>query len=552
MSVPFSIENIATPEELEMISGMTVTYQDGEDLLVFLPEMRNDQFNALLLLEILYFQSRGGEITEEFIKDSLLDQCVKDINQFMDSFTLVSLLFLKKTWSNLDKEKYKIFKTQYGSAAKLIAFYRDAASGGKKNIIFAETISKYVLLSTSSEIAFDRNTVKYLKEEEVQIFYKGLVIGDRFDLILPLSQVKTQIWKARDTVSNVNRAIKFLPIEMFEDAPGMKAALKAGNFKKIKDIATAANLDFQNRKLLKMLGDDSSGYLMIDFSMQTQHVYIVMEYYDGSLDKIKVKSIQATIMSLLTLLLKFHTSGFCFNNISPAHIVRKSTDIEDKDYREKEREKKRHDDTEAEVFHLIDFSRVSGFYEVVTDYSKSGYASLNIMMGYKSMPYDDVESLLYVAEFLIGGQDIVFPDSKIEKEMKKTLAPFNDRIRDAISKVRAMRQKDEFAVTGEQHPDTEEYVNELYYTEGGFGNIFYELFDGFEEVSTVGVSLHPSEEALVMRIKVDMQSSHLFEALKSSIQIDEMALKIMNHIKYGVEYQTTDQNLINRFLRTPL
>lgn len=551
MSLPFNIENIISRDELKLISSMTLNYQDGEDLLVFTPEMRSEQFNALILLEILHFQSTGGEdLTDDFLANSILNQCVVDINHLFDSFTLASLLYLQKNWSNLDKDRYKIFRNQYAAGSKLIAFYRAIAEGGSKNIIFAETISKYLLFTTSAEIAFDKNTAKYLKYEDKPLFYPGLSIGERFDLISPLSQTKTQIWKARDTVMKVNRALKFYPIEMFADADEMKAALKSGNVKKIRDAAASLNADFQNRNLLKMLGESTSGYLMLDYSMITRSIYMVMECYDGSLDKINVKSLGETIMSLLELLMKLHTSGFCFNNITPSHIVRKSSDSEDKDSKDRVRE--RHNESESEVFHLIDFKRVSPFLGNVIDYSTSGYTSLGLLSGNRALPYDDVESLLYIAEFLIGGQPLDFPSEIVERELKKTLEPFNDRIRNAIVRVRNLRQQDEYAVTGEHHPDTEEYIKLLYYGEGGFGAIFEEMFDGFEEVSNLAIVLHPSEEALAMRIKVDMASSHLFEALKTGHQVDEMALKIMNHIKFGVEYTASDQNLINRFLKAPI
>lgn len=383
------------------------------------------------------------------------------------------------------------------------------------------------------------------EEEEEYSPKRGLMISGKYNLQTLLSGREgnvtldnTQVWKAG--VKDHNVSIKFTPIEQFFEVEGMKLAagqLKKNKYKvnerKVKDILENVDLDYINRCKSHFSGfKNQAEFRMMGYSIITKSSFLISEYYEegnmiDAFDKYISKA--SVIEELFLLMLSFHKSGFSFNNLNPKHIMLK------------------YDKENDEEFHLIDFSRMSDFAEEVINTQEPGFASLNALNNGLIYPYDDLESLMYVVEYLITREYPSYESREAEIEEKKELTHYSEGIRTIIKQIRSMRAEDNFVVKSIDYGENlEDIIDEIY---GTFYEDLLELGSSLDNfVNIPDAELSTSELELVNRILLDMSSSSIFSGMIGTEEFTTYALKIKNVVKFDFTYPTKEQQLIDNFL----
>lgn len=373
----------------------------------------------------------------------------------------------------------------------------------------------------------------------------GLMISGKYNLKKILSGKEgnvtlenTQVWKA--SVKDHDVSIKFTPIEQFFEVEGMKLAagqLKKNKHKvdekKVKNILEKVDLDYLNRCKSHFAGfKNQAEFRMMGYSIITKSSFLLSEYYEegnmiDSFDKYISKA--SVIEDLFMMMLSFHKSGHSFNNLNPKHIMLKYNEDND------------------EEFHLIDFSRMSDFAEEVINTQEPGFASLNSLNNGNMYPYDDLESLMYVIEYLITREYPSYENKEVEIEEKKELTHYSEGVRIIIKQIRSMRAGDDFVAQGIDYGENlNEAVEEIYET---IYEKLLELGASLDNVVNIpDAELSKSELELVNKILLDMSSSSVFSGMIGTEEFTTYALKIKNVVKYDFTYPTKEQRLINMFL----
>lgn len=383
-------------------------------------------------------------------------------------------------------------------------------------------------------------------EENIQLEPK-MVIASKYLLIElisgepgPITVDNAQVWHAELKRKPV--AIKFVSLELFIDDEEFYAALgynKKGEFDikrfkvdKINKLLGKLNLDYGNRLLVSEF-EHSSVYREVGYSDIANACYLIMDYYpDGDLTKCKDKLISKTeaLVNILEVIMKLHKLGFSFNNISPKHIMLK------------------YDKKGEEAFFFVDFTRMSSFGQVFENVQKKGFASLNALEGGLIYPYDDIESFMYVVDYLMSGTYPSFESLEDEAEAKRSLESYNPGVAEAITLLRELRQQDEDVMNGEEYNphELEEKINTIY---SNYFPAIEELFESFNVVKSIqGTDLKQSEKRLLERIMIDMSTSEEFGAMTGTEEFNTYAIKIMNCVLFGCKYIEQEQQHIDSFL----
>jgi hypothetical protein len=201
-----------------------------------------------------------------------------------------------------------------------------------------------------------------------------------------------------------------------------------------------------------------------------------------------------------------------------------------------------------EVFNLIDFVRLSIFGEEVQNFQKHGFASLNALTEGKMYPYDDLETFMYIVDYLISGINPHYESLEEEIECKENLSIYSSGIAEMIIYLRELRQIDPDVMDGAMyHPhETVDKIEDIY---SKIIDQMTELFATFNVIKSIkGTSLKTSEKKLLEKVMADMATSRQFGEMKETDDFNTYALKIVNCVMYGCRYAEGEQNLIDSFL----
>lgn len=534
-----------------------------------LSKNRNRYINALIYLVLKdseldgYLYSRDGKLNTSEIKAQAIKYLFRDANDLFYKLTVHIFRTLTKDsdaylpYINMDVI-YNIVQ-DINPSKQIERYIMDVFRSENHSTVrfpFQDVLRKYVFHEIETEIKFEKMLMDKMMtlEETEQISQNGddrlapkMQISNKYSLVklisgedAPVSVDNTQVWKGAHRSRDI--AIKFVSIDKFRDnVPGMNEALgytkkrfdiKKFSENKINELLKSANKDYKNRVLASSF-EYASQYKEVGYSNISRACYMVMEYYpEGNLTQCTDKLISRieALIQILGVIYSLHKLGYSFNNISPMHIMMK------------------YNGKNEEEFHLIDFKRMTTFGEESDDPQHSGFASLNALTNGALYPYDDIESFLYVADYLISGSYPQFEDLNEEANAKETLEIYNDGIADLIRKIRDMRQEDPYVTNGEAYPlvSVDEIIDEIYADVAG---LVQELLETFKEIKNIpGAQLHPSEKKLVDKIIADMLASHEFGAMAGTEALNTFALKIKNVVLYNARYPIEEQLLIDEFL----
>lgn len=541
-----------------------------------LPKNRNRSLNAILCFSVLndgidYYNEVEGYITDpediqtykvydlngyenylvrslgENCKVMILDMCLHLLVR-MRLFTQYNIMIVEKIIESMNVhqiiEKYLV----------------DCTENPKIRFPFEELFSKYVFeddeyfQSDENEIKFEKMILSKMAtyDENIQIensdraLLPKMLVGGKYVLEELISGVEgqnieignSQVWKASNAFKKC--AIKFISIDYFMDEDMENAMGKTKNGynpkkyseKKILDLVKANHQDYVNRSKIPQY-PYASNYKEVGYDSRARACYLVMEFYEeGNLFECRDKLIQKTeaILNILNVLYELHNLGYSFDNLNPAHIML------------------RYNSKNEEEFHLVDFARMTTFGET-SEMSPSvhGFASHNSLLGGVQYPHDDIESLLYVADYLLSGNIQEFSSTEDEIEQKESLECYSDGIRELIMKLRDQRQNDVNDLEDVEFDSTNsgEFVSAVYEQ---FVDDLAEFLSNFKEVRKIaGADLHKSEERVVDAIMNDMVTYAAFQDMDIDT-LQTMALKIKNCVLYGCKYPLQEQMIIDEFL----
>ena len=490
----------------DAIKTSTLKFRDIE----IAPETRTESFNIFLTigLTIANLEDEVKSELDYFIENYLSEYCVYAFRQIVQSiinYILEERGIEKKSFDFrrfFEKHDNLVDKFESG----LLNFKGTESKPG--SVVMCNTIDKYVLHLVDGEIAFDRAMDEYIRVT----FSPGKNIDNRYTLIKQLSNDKSEIWSCKDRYDKFY-AIKFRPIEELLEGKEELEKLKPT---RLAEIAKERNPDYVKRKTLSVI----SGIIIGGYASDIQMAYFVTDLYEGSLDHIEVLSVREPILKIFKILNAIHKQGISFNNISPQHVVVKEGN-----------------------YHLLDYKRITRLGDIVQVVSESGYASLSLLKGRKVYPYDDIESLLYLTDYLMGNK-IIYGSVEEEIELKESLTVYNPRISNAIKKIRQIRSADSNANQGVIPSDIVSYIDEVY---SKISKIFRELFEGYKgKVHVVG-NFNSEDVELVEDIKNRILATDIPVRIGEE-NVDNFVVKVENYIKYNVRYSAEDQALINSFL----
>jgi len=516
-------------DEFKSVSESSLMFRNKNGINVEItPEQRSTQTNVFLYLTVIFLNDSGIEPDI----DTLINNSIEVFNDIINIFAFRGLKSLNENTDNFDMGKFDEYKQEKNFQNMLETYFENISNGIETEIPFHNTISKYYLGIMVGNNSFEKTLQKFIIAQEKEELYEGLTLMDRYVFISPLSTSGMKIWKVKDTRVNKDAAIKMFPIEMFNYINNLDKLVNDGNVIKIIELLKEYMLEYRNWFMLKSFSNKTS-FMTVGYSTKLKMAFIVTELFEGSLDKVKFSSNIEAIQKIFVYLNEIHMLGFTYNNLDLSHLMVKNGDIYFIGFRK-----------------LVEFGK--NLESIDVNYNGT-YGSLNLIQNGLLYPYDDIESLLYISNDLYTDSKVKFNDIYDEIDKKTTLSIFMANIKNAIEQVRRNRYNDIYVATNKPIDDIKNYVNLLYdetYENEithekliGFNEIFVENIMDISEVTVIPADLHPSEEAMVKKIKMYM---HYSTNIQSS---DEMALKIMNVIMNGVTYEPQDQFLIDSFLR---
>lgn len=504
--------------EFKTISESTITFGSGDSKLVFPPESRNITFNVILCISLGYYvQVEKNTVLDliDFVQNQLFSITLSLFEKVFDQFVLALASRFGKSSNDINWRECDDFKR---GTNQYLKFEKELKNNQKLTL---ENIILNLALNDQNYTinGFIGLVEKFYKKEEK--LEPGKLIENRFKLIEPLSILKAQVWKAEDNFGGRIRlvAIKFLPITVFFTPEELKK-LKVD---KIPIELRTHNLDFKNMSLLSTFLDYMTTYKQVGYSPLHNMAYMIMDLFDGSIDKVQIFDKRYAIFVLRDMLLILHKHGYIFNNLSPSHIVKISNS-----------------------FKLIDFKRLTPFKVVPETLSESGYTSLSLLLGNITSPHDDLESFFYICDFILNKRKLHFENRNDEISQKQNLVFCSEKIRNIIIRIRTEKQSDQFinGPEGILYPDK--------YVEARIEQLFKESVDylllDFKEIVPLDIELTEGQKELSLVLKSEMQNSGLFSYITSNEQMDIMVLKVLFYIQYDVLYDHETQIIIDTFL----
>lgn len=528
---------------------------------------RNKYINALLYFSYLFTDDFNNDNKEEIDENIKYKLAKSTFENSIDILRDISYHIFEKYLNDIEENNLDEFNKinisesfesirneliELNPNKQIELYFYKLLSDSKTRFPFTDLFDKYVFGTNKNELNFDKMIIDKMiyesNEIDVQQLKPKMTIANKYQLIElisgkdgPIEIDNSQVWRAsfRRGSTIIPVAVKFISMDYF-DSPEMQKALginKKGEFdptkfndKKVNEILRNENKDYQNRIFLSDY-KYMSAYKEVGYSILSSSCYLIQDYYsEGNLQQCLTKLISRieTINELFLMMMDFNKRGYTFNNLNPFHVVMKY-------------------EKNVEVFGLIDFTRVLPIADSTDNYQKHGFASLNNMEGGALYPYDDIESLLYLCDFIISGQIHKFKNPDEEYENKISLELYSKGIAKLIRKIREMRQNDNYVSQGKPYKTTEvgEIVENIY-------NEFFEYVEEWEsklkDIKTIpnAVNTDASEEVLKL-ILTDMASYEPFEDLNNTL-MNELAIKILNTILYDSKYPIHEQEAIDQFI----
>lgn len=499
----------------EKISASILTYNNE----IFTPDTRHQSFNALICICIALF---NFDQSQDFINQNAILYTYMNINTIITYFKDLSLncfnipnnIFMEDNFNNyiLSVNFQNIFLNKLYSRNPNISFIDDilVKHFGENNLdVKVPFENKFIF-------PFIKPVNNPIEEKKIDptILNVESIFMDRYKLKRLLSKKESvEVWLVEDmNFRNNEKVLKIINPEMFQWLKNAKG--------KEDELVKTNLLEYQNLKKLKAFEQYTTTYPYAGYSTISKKVYLVSDYFHP-LNLSSLPSKPALLMELFNALLKLHEIGYCYNNLRPEHILF---------------------DNNGKL-KLVDFKRISPPGEPF-DLPLSPYNSLSALNGNVSSIYNDFESLVYIWEVLKNESELQLKDLNQDKADKQSLEKFDQKCKNAILKLRSLKQGGNAETEGVALNQFGENVNMNLVHQ-----IFYELVSDNEldvpQILDENVPAHILK--LSKTIKMNMISSGLFSNLNQA-DFDTMALRICYYVQDMITYSPEHQMLIDQFL----
>lgn len=352
----------------------------------------------------------------------------------------------------------------------------------------------------------------------------GSVIQSRYVLENCISDSKSKIWKITDNKNPKNNLIaKFTPLKEFFDEKELSKLMKKGQDEILKELKER-NLDYKNYMLIPGMKDflSKTRFLYVDLTYDEGYSVFVQDNLGVSLDKIEIRDSKFLCKMISNLFHSLIETNYCFNNFNPEHIC-----------------------IDSDKVFIIDLKRLSYVNSRPKTISTSGYSSLSLCNGLAPTPYDDMESIFYVFEFIVFKNFHHYSSQEEEKNNKLNLVNINPLIAEILTRIREQKQNHS-SIFNNYKGEHRSFLHEVFHYEFGF---LLANYNETENNLTPDLKLSKGETILFNSLKQELDIPGKRERLNlNPINENQFIFYVIQHIKYGCLYDDETQSKINIFL----
>lgn len=487
---------------------------------------RSDEFNAIIYLTVKNLMTSMGDKVGQ----------MNPIEILVTSSTYMPVIFTRYCQINILKRGAVIDQTLNDSLNAKInnmnltnvfqTWTLQSVDTGNKSFILDDSIKHY---------SFGLNNPVTFIDEFVQEFIVLDVGVERIVDLKPGSSVcgctlvkliskkeHSQVWEAKQ----VNRkiAMKLEPIDY--DEKEIKKLSSTNLTKKILEHIKETDIEYLNYQKLKDY-PYKLNYFNVDYYHPLRMKVKIMSWLDGHIDKSRVHDKKEFIYAMYDIAYELHKRGLMFNGFCPNHVMIK-TNIVGEEIPQFVKSN----------YRIVDYKYITDFKGISNNIGE--YISQALMSGTNSVtPYDDIESLLYTINDIIGNK-VIYSDRQDEYIKKTELLSMSTLVSTAITSLRALKQQDIY-VNGLMTPaNYKSYITEIYEVGvnvngqniPGIRTILGNVFNGYNEVAAIEISLVSADYELLQKIKTNIYSSTFpeFIALRSDqTKSNEVCIAILNY-----------------------
>lgn len=431
------MENL--PESLKVLLAIIHAkyfeeYFDGNE-----DEMINNTKRRLIKITerkfVQFLSEIAKEICDEMGRDLMVDEFVKQYaNEGLETL----------------KNKFEIAKTEEVTSEFFFNFFNYIIGVSDNAGKMAESLMQ---ISTEKQI------------EEEGIKPEDSICAD----YVALEKLSDKVWKAAR--NNILYAIRFTDYKeaipknnmsetKYDEKIRSLIKVRKDNTK-VADKLSNYSIRYKNRENFPCLKDYSLR-VYVEFDSETNCLCEISPFHENCLKNLEGFDKNQMFTDLVFLVVNIHKNCrkiLC--NLCPDKLV---YDIKDDG---------------SYSIKITDLYSVTTPFEFCQKNSHTGYESLDLLLGLEATPYDDLESLLYILNYMITGHEKKYKSLEQEKKEKKKLNFCNVAIKDAIEKIRILKQNENIERT-----NISKYFEKLYTDE------VFEIFDNLEHLF-VKVAMEP-------------------------------------------------------------
>lgn len=499
---------------------------------------RNDEYNAIVCLALLNLNSSGVDVNQLSPEEIVLKTAAympvlftmycqitlikmgHDINDLTIANTLAKQIEktdLANVFLSLTLQKQNNDNRQF-MLDPVIDHY---SFGLDKSVSFVESFLTKKVLPFKDNI----EVITELKE--------GAAVCGYTLVKLISKKPHSEVWQASGAGGR-KVALKMEPLDV--DEKEYKKLTSTSGFGKLLEYIKSTDIEWNNYSKLKDF-PYKVNYFNIDYYSPLRLKVKIMSWLDGPINRVAVEDKKLFIYAMYEIAFELHKRGLMFNGFSPNHIMIK-TPIPGEEKAE----------SVKTFYRLVDYKYITSFKGSDTNLH-SEYKSLSLLSGTNSVnEYDDIESILYTFNELIAGKNL-YIDKQNEYLKKSELSSYANLVSSSITNLRILRQNDAY-VNGLAVPeDYNSYIISAY--ESGIKQILVDVYNNFNEVSTIEISLVPSDFALLQKIKINVAGigeSDFLALHQNPTKMNEVCLAILNFMVHGTEASIEFQPYVIRYL----
>ena len=528
-----------TSSAYSWISGLDIQTNSGN----FLSSHRDDDINGIMYATCIYLY-REVNINPMVIQPMEL---LTYVYNYIPIFTAyLCQYFLLKRGIELTAENIQAINSRVSCESlneKFWTYILAKFSGSQEkyilyssimNLCFGEDVEPEFVLRVVGDLIPYESNLKVIEELAPGMDVCGITLIERLS-----KKDHSEIWRGTGRGSN-QFALKLEPLEL--EGKKLSKMLGGKDMTKMFEYIQTSDQEFINYNSILRAFPSKEEYFRVDYYNPLNMKVKILQYLEGPIGKVPVDDKKEFIMQMVNMLFSLHLTGISFGNLSMHHIMFNPV-------------------KGASKYKVIDYKHCKPFGQISTlDHGK--YRSLYLLDprgdSNRVNPYYDIESLLYIFNDLIMGQESNYLDLNDEIQRKLQLSTFSSIVADAINSVRKLMSCDpDMFFTSSQGID--EHVNKIYtkgFTDTNTGfqipsivSIIRTLTESYKEIHQSNIDITYANKAVLNNIRTAMAQDPRFQYLvQDVIRFEDITIKTLNVMISSVTYSVEDMGIINQFL----